>query len=90
MSNKAERDAVGALLLEEWGTFAEILDERGETWLTTDPMKWPKDSSLWWLDHGIRRLLEAAHAIGLKITRVQLEEQHRAIVKYRAMLAGES
>ncbi|MEU3500192.1 hypothetical protein ABZ726_05280 [Streptomyces hundungensis] len=90
MSNKQERQAVGKLLLEEWAIFAEILDERGETWLTTDPMKWPKGSALCWLDHGIRRLMEAADAIGLKITRRELEEEYRAIVRYKEMLAAES
>lgn len=77
VSNQRERDEIGELLLQEWKNFAEILDERGETWATTDPMTWPRGSSLWWIDHGIRLLLQAAEIVGLRLPRQELERQHR-------------
>ncbi|MEU0857460.1 hypothetical protein ABZ352_18755 [Streptomyces griseofuscus] len=85
MSNRTERDAIGELLLKEWKDFAEVLADRGETWATTDPMTWPRDSTLWWLDHGIRRLLDAAAVVGLKLTREELERQHQERAEYRRL-----
>ncbi|MFJ5817321.1 hypothetical protein ACIQGT_26005 [Streptomyces sp. NPDC093108] len=83
MSNQRERDAIVELLLKEWKDYAAILDERGETWSTTDPMRWPRDSALWWLDHSIRCLMEAAKAVGAEISRAELERQHRERAEYR-------
>ncbi|MFJ4342650.1 hypothetical protein [Streptomyces sp. NPDC088915] len=88
MSNKAERDKIGELLQREWKDYAAILDDRGETWKTTDPMRWPASSALHSLDHAIRRLLDVAKIVGLDVTRASLERDHRAIEEYRRMFPG--
>ncbi|MFJ8301321.1 hypothetical protein ACIQ9R_36220 [Streptomyces sp. NPDC094447] len=83
MSNQAERDAVAALLGDDWKSFTAILDARGETWETTDAAHWPSGSALVFLDHGIRRLLAVAKIIGLDISRESLESERRAIQEWR-------
>lgn len=85
MSNAYERDAIAVLLLTEWKDYADILDSRGETWTTTDPMRWPASSSLHSVDHAIRRLLDVAKIVGLKVSRESLERDYRAIQEYYRM-----
>ncbi|MFJ5588296.1 hypothetical protein ACIQCG_00935 [Streptomyces noursei] len=85
MSNKSERTEIGELLLEEWKDFADVLDSQGETWETTDPLRWPASSELHSLDHAISRLLDVAKIVRLKVTRGSLEQEHRAIQEHRRM-----
>ncbi len=95
MSNKTERDAIGELLLREWGSFVEVLAQYGQTGTAYDPERWPQNSSLWSIDHGIRLLLEVAGHIelrdnrtGLPLDRAELHKQHQERAEYRRMYPG--